>query len=327
MAVAIWGWNQSVFKHFPWRDGVIDGSIFASTTLQNRTIQIKNKSNFRQYRKLASNDQPDVGSRRLRIGSFAMRIWKIVAAGATLLSTTILVSAASADVLDVTSVGVNSWNTLLVDGRNEVATAIELTTTELPKPLWVFCVDLAHNIYVQGYNPPLQYQTGPVNTDSSGATSGAGNPISLQQSAQIQTLVNIGSGLANAAAPDAEKLTAIAGAIWEVEYGYSASQVVGTPTENALIAQDIAYAQAHPATDYARGIYPVGPNGQGFGVTQGFSIASPGGQHAGSGGPDAQISANEVPEPATWSMMIVGVGLLGAALRQRRARTRGPATA
>ena len=229
-----------------------------------------------------------------------MTMSKMAAVGAALFASTCLASTASATVLDVSNVDVNSWNTLSINGRGVTATAIKLTTTELPKSLWVFCVDLAHEIGVGDHTPPLQYVTGLVTTDSSGVVSGTGAPLSLSQSGEIQTLADLGSALANAASPDAEKLTAVAGAIWEVEYGFTPSQVVGTPSENALIADYIAYAAAHPAADYAQGLYPVGPGGVGFGTTQGF--------------------ATSVPEPAAWTMMIVGVGLLGAALRRRRAQ-------
>ena len=237
------------------------------------------------------------------MGTLDMSLWKS-AACAAILSSTCAVSAASAAEFDVTSVGVNSWNSLNVDGRSVTASAISLTTTELPKPLWVFCVDLAHDIVATGYNPPLPYATGLVTTNSNGAQSGTGDPLSLSQSEEIQTLADLGSGLANSASPNAEKLTAIAGAIWEVEYGYSPSQVVGTPSENALIAGYVAYAAAHPSSGWAKGLYPVGSGGQGFGVTQGFATA--------------------VPEPATWTMMLLGVGLLGAMLRRRRASVESP---
>jgi hypothetical protein len=231
-----------------------------------------------------------------------MTILKSAAVGAALLSSVFMVRGASAAVLDVTNVDVNSWNALVIDGRTVTGTAIKLTTTELPKPLWVFCVDLAHDITAGGHVPPVQYRTGLVTTDSNGAESGTGGALSLSQSGEIQTLANIGSGIANSASPNAEKLTAIAGAIWEVEYGYSPSQVVGTPTENALIAGYVSYAQAYPAAGYANGLYSVGGGAQGFGYSQGF--------------------ATSAPEPATWSMMIVGAGLLGVALRRRRARDR-----
>ena len=230
-----------------------------------------------------------------------MTTLRFAGACGALLSLACLAPAASAAVRDVTSVGIDSWNSLNVAGRNEVATAIALTTTELPKPLWVFCVDLAHNISVQGYAPPLQYQTGLVTTDSSGATSGTGAALSLAQSEEIQTLANLGSGLANASTRNSDKLTAIAGAIWEVEYNLKPSQVVGTDAQNALIAYDIAYAQQHAAANYSKAVYAVG------GASQGF--------------------ATPVPEPAAWAMMIVGLGLVGVALRRRRFGGRRPAVA
>ncbi len=53
-------------------------------------------------------------------------------------------------------------------------------------------------------------------------------------------MAQIGTNLANSASPDAEKLTAIQGAIWEVEYNFTPSQVVGTPDENSDIASYLA---------------------------------------------------------------------------------------
>ena len=211
-------------------------------------------------------------------------------------------SAASAAILDITSVNVQSYNTLNVNGANDIASAIELTVQGDPKPLWVWCVDLDHVVYIQNYNPPLVYQTGQVTTDSTGLQSGTGNKLNQNVSGEIQTLAEIGTGIANSASPDAVKLTAIQGAIWEVEYGFSPSQVVGTPQENGDIASYIAYAQNHVAPGFADAIYPVGPDGQGFGYTQGF--------------------ATGVPEPATWAMLILGFAHLGVGLRCRAAALR-----
>ncbi|MDB5478991.1 MAG: hypothetical protein JWO83_44 [Caulobacteraceae bacterium] len=206
-------------------------------------------------------------------------------------------SAASAAILNITGVGVQSYNTLNVNGANVIASAIALTVQGDAKPLWVWCVDLNHNVYIANYSPPLVYKTGVVTTDSTGTKSGTGNSLSQMVSGEIQTLAEIGTGLANSANPSAEKLTAIQGAIWEVEYGFAPSQVIGTPQENNDIASFIAYAQAHAAQSYAQAIYPEGPNGQGFGYTQGF--------------------ATGVPEPTTWAMLIAGFGLLGVSLRRR----------
>lgn len=211
-------------------------------------------------------------------------------------------SAASAAVLDITAVNVQSYNTLDVNGENAIASAIELTVQGEAKPVWVWCVDLDHVVYIGGYNPPLVYKTGQVTTDSTGSRSGTGNSLSQTLSGEIQTLAAIGTGIANSASPDALKLTAIQGAIWEIEYGFTPSQVVGTPQENSDIADYIAYAQTHVAKGYAQAIYPVGPEGQGFGYTQGF--------------------ATGVPEPAAWTMLILGFAHLGAGLRCRAAALR-----
>jgi hypothetical protein len=219
------------------------------------------------------------------------------AATAALSSLAISSPASASTFLYVTNVTVNSLNTLNVNGANLIASAIGLTIQGDPTTLWVFCVDLDHTITIGAQVPPLAYEIAPVTTDSSGGTSGTGNPLSPTISGEIGTLATIGSSIANSPSPDAVQLTAIAGAIWVVEYG---ATVIGTPAENSLISTDVAYAVAHPQTGYAQGLYPVGPGGQGFGFTQGFGMG--------------------VPEPASWAMMLVGLGGVGAILRRRKVR-------
>jgi PEP-CTERM motif len=207
-------------------------------------------------------------------------------------------SQASAGILEITGAGIYSTNQLNVNGTNDYATALVLTVQGSANPLYVFCVDLDHVIYVNingqlAYTPPLSYATGPVNTDSTGATSGTGNTLSKIISGEIQTLANIGVGIAQkAGSPNSwdfttqQKLTAIQGAIWETEYGFSPAQVTGTTDENKLITQYVDFASKHYTADYATGIYATGAGGQGFGYSQG------------------QVSG--VPEPSTWAMMLLG---------------------
>ena len=235
--------------------------------------------------------------------------------GACALLATGAASAASAGTLEITGAGIYSANQLDVNGANEYATALDLTVQGSSNPLFVFCVDLSHVIYVNigsqlAYNPPLQYVTGLVNTDSSGASSGTGKPLAGLVSGEIETLANLGVSIAKGggvpgswSSTTQDELTAVQGAIWKIEYG---AAVNGTPSQNTLIASDVGYAEAHPAVGYATGIYPMGENGQGFGFSQG------------------QVTA--VPEPSTWAMLLLGLAGLGIA-GYRRANRSGAACA
>jgi hypothetical protein len=184
----------------------------------------------------------------------------------------------------------------------EAAGAIGLYIQGRADPLWVFCVDLNHVIYLAGPGSySLPYTTAPVTTDSTGAQSGTGNPLTMLQSEEIATLADIGSVIANEVSPDTDKLTEIQGAIWQIEYG-GVSSVTGPLANEAAIdagiAYYVAYAGLHPSANYDLGVYPLGPNGQGFGTSQGF--------------------INGVPEPASWAIMILGMAGIGGLARSRR---------
>ncbi len=111
----------------------------------------------------------------------------------------------------------------------------------------------------------------------------------------------------------ADVYTAIAAAIWYIEYNTNGNSLsvtgdaaVGSATAGdpggatGLIAADLTYAAAN-ATDYSIGLYPT--QGAGFtGCGQGF--------------------VQGVPEPSTWAMMMVGfAGLAFAGYRRREGKT------
>ena len=166
------------------------------------------------------------------------------------------------------------------------------------KILPVFCVDLFHDINIGGHSP-IPYMTGPVSTDSSDFYSGTGNLLSPLQEGAIQTLVDVGfEDYAKGVANLGDKLTALQGAIWAIEYG--ATVTSGNLDIQGLIGADISFGESNPAS-FSLGLYPVGESVQGFGTTQGFVTAG-------------------VPELSTWAMMLLGFAGLGYAAFHRSAR-------
>jgi len=245
------------------------------------------------------------------LGGNKMRL-KVLALGST--AALFVASGANAGQIDITDVGVQSYQTTDLSGtvngnafsQSAITTLITLTTTT-GSILPVFCVDLFHNINIGAYSPPLPYITGSVSTDSTGAQPGTGNtlPTSPPPSVpgEIQALANLGAGDYYAGVTNADVYTAIAAAIWYIEYNTDGDQlsvigdsVVGSAAPGSsptgLIAFDLVYAAAN-ATNYSSGLYP-GTIGQGFaGYGQGFALG--------------------VPEPSTWAMMLVGFAGLGFA--------------
>jgi PEP-CTERM motif len=236
-----------------------------------------------------------------------MKVWALACTTALFAA-----SGAHAGQIDITNVGVQSYETTSLTGtidssplsESPITTLIELTTTT-GSILPVFCVDLLHNIDIGSYSPPLPYITSPVSTDSTGAQPGTGNPLTSPVPGEIQALANLGAADYYAGVTNADVYTAIAASIWYLEYNTNGnslsvtgdtavgSALAGDPSgATGLIAADLAYAAAN-ATDYSIGLYP-GTIGQGFtGTGQGFTLG--------------------VPEPSTWAMMLIGFAGLGFA--------------
>lgn len=201
-------------------------------------------------------------------------------------------STASAATYFITGVDLLGYNNVVVNGKNELAGAIKMSVEGRADPLFVFCVDLQHQISLGSYTVPLVYTTGAVTTDSSGVLSGTGNPLSVLQSGAMQTLANIGTAIATGSNPDTDKLGGIQSAIWAIEYDIDPSTIVASAPVSAYLADYYAFGLSHPKAGYGEGIYAVD------GKTQG------------------QIPG-AVPEPAAWALMLLGFGTLGVALRRR----------
>jgi hypothetical protein len=236
-----------------------------------------------------------------------------VAASAAVLLLAIGASPASAsNTYEVYAVTLNPYEYLDVNGGSQLAGAIGLDIVGRSTPLWVFCVDLYHDIGLGSYSPPLSYFVSPVIYDSSapgGASGSTGNLLSPMVTSEIAYLADVGANLANQpnlTQAQLDDLTDIQGAIWQIEY----PSVSITET---MAGQDSAMAgYVHAAGVYVNayfhlhGSYPGDPFGfysqgggyQGFGFSQGFTMG--------------------VPEPASWAIMITGIAGLGAVLRRRR---------
>jgi hypothetical protein len=185
----------------------------------------------------------------------------------------------------VSSVGVYDWDTVATafDGGNYVDTGIIFNGDQL-----VFCVDLQHTINVTSYDPPLVFTLGILDVD------GNGNTITRGDSNRIGQLADLGQTIAKSGDADfVLQLEAIQAAIWSIEYKTTA--VSG----NSIVNDDIAaflLSVKDNGGGYARALIAHGPGAAGV-------------QNMVLGG---------VPEPASWALMIGGLGMTGAALRRRR---------
>jgi hypothetical protein len=172
------------------------------------------------------------------------------------------------------------------------------TTGDGTGTLWAFCVDLAHTLANGNYSPPLKYNYGTFTHDSFGKIVPLADRVAMKAlAAEGFRLLKAGTG--GMGAPGiADDIQAIQAAIWKIEYGASnyASPLsyTGGPALS-LVNSYIALATSGQLKGTARYIYSLdNPLRQGLFV--------PG-----------------VPEPATWAMLIAGFGLVGSAIRRRRA--------
>jgi hypothetical protein len=191
--------------------------------------------------------------------------------------------------------------------------------------LYAWCVDVFHEIYVpieNAYNPPgyLNYTYTPLLTDNSAAASGDGATLSSTTIAQIGALVNYGDSLiAAGTAPDLDKqVAAVQEAIWQIEYNgdttsassaYSFAPVDSSGATTTYFDDDIAYAEANPVPGTVYEIVPQDGRTQSFAVGDALPPMT---------GPTGGGATGAVPEPATWGLMLIGLGTIGAGIRLRR---------
>jgi hypothetical protein len=219
-------------------------------------------------------------------------------------------SGASAGILDITSAGIYSNNTLYeVGGKNGEGLAGPILVTTSSSSFWVFCVDVYHNITVvigsqYNFSPALHYTTGQIQTDSS-TGSGTGTTLVSPVPQEIQYLANKYLSLATTTMNNTpqnlalqNELTAVQGAIWNIEYGDgtakadSSSTIAGGTTAASILAMNNAIS------DYEAEALANWTNG----VTSGLFSDNSQGVIGGT----SQSLVTGVPEASTWAMMLLG---------------------
>ncbi len=167
-----------------------------------------------------------------------------------------------------------------------IAGQIVLTTQPGNTPLYVWCVDLFHNIYLGG---SYTYTASAFTTDNTpgpdaGSPPSGPNALSAYQISSISKLAAYGN-FEMSVAPSADLSAAIQVAIWDIEYNATATGTAGMMADLAFLTNPVFLAGLNDPG----GFQIAGYNDQGLLVVQGLYDSDP------------------VPEPSTLALIAVGI--------------------
>ena len=207
-------------------------------------------------------------------------------AGAAVLASSLASTSAVAADLTLTHLQFDNSSTVYVNGVDVYLGEADFTALVGGKveTIRAFCIDFYHDITLGPLD--LQYDRSKLETYSNGALSGTGTTMDLGTAEQIGGLANYGI-----ASTDPIVQEAVQALIWK-DMGATLS---GFGSNGAAIQSEMTNLEGLDLSSGGRpgAIYAVN------GLTQGFTTGG-------------------VPEPALWATMLLGLGAIGAAMRDRR---------
>jgi PEP-CTERM motif len=217
-------------------------------------------------------------------------------AAAVLAGAMALAAPASATIINITNVQVPYSEGVTLTGGTIGSEVIGIAgqfvlTTDIGT-LNAWCVDLFHTISLGG---SYTYMTGPLLTDNSGSSPGTSNPLSSTQISQIEALAAYGNAVM-LSSPSNAFSAALQAAIWDVEYGTTAT---GSPLFTSDLASIVALLPSLPVIP---GVQLYNQDSQGVFQAQGLYVIPP---------------SRAVPEPATLALLVSGLAGLGFSRRKQ----------